>query len=361
MHGGLIEYAQERTRFLLAPIENPVIIIGLSGGCDSVFLLRALAPLHATKELSLHAIYINHGWRESALEDQDFCAALCARYGIPFHTEHVAHWTTKAAPQKIRSGSKEADAREIRRLILEAERQRLHADAIALAHHAEDQIETFFIRLIRGGGLSGLCGMKERSGAIIRPLLLKSKTEILSWLNAHHQPWRTDETNESMHFLRNRIRSILLPALALCDGRARDSVLKAMQNLTSEEEVLSALSRETLHALKQPNGMLDTARFLGQKTGVRARILTDLLIATAAPFTPSQKLFQEIERFLKSRQGGTHTITSTIVVQKAAGQFTIYRADQDEPYKKEPIKKSSRSSPKTCSLGVPRLHRGTTE
>ncbi len=143
------------------------IIIGLSGGPDSVFLLHALAQLRTTRKLFLVAAHLDHEWRTESAQDMQFCKTLAESYAIPF----VAKKISQLSLSYKSNGSKEEYGRKARRFFFESLAQEYNADAIALAHHADDQQETFFIRLMRGATVSGLYGMKPKDGLYIRPLL----------------------------------------------------------------------------------------------------------------------------------------------------------------------------------------------
>jgi tRNA(Ile)-lysidine synthase len=303
--------------------KQPTIIIGLSGGPDSVFLLHALAPLHTQASINLHAVHINHGWRESAINDQIFCKSLCEELGISCTIEYGTQWNAKVPQHKQRSGSLEADAREMRRIIFDYYRIAYKADAIALAHHADDQLETFFIRLIRGSGLTGLCSIKPCNGFTVRPLLTLYKEEILEWLTTHKKLFCHDETNTSSLFLRNRIRSSIIPTLQHCDARAKASLLRTINHLQEEEAVLHNICKESILQLQAANGWLQTKQFLAYAPALRTRIMTQLLINNKITTTFSQALFMEIERFLASPRGGTHIITSGWMITKKNKQFRV--------------------------------------
>src|SRR5438132_9177816 len=137
------------------------IVIGLSGGPDSVFLLYFLASLQQKYNLSLIAAHLNHEWRKEADQEQQDCATLAQNLNIPFVT---AKRSELSVPFK-QNGSQEEYGRKMRRHFFEKVLHEHNADAIALAHHLQDQEETFFIRLIRGSSLTGLTAMKPKHGA----------------------------------------------------------------------------------------------------------------------------------------------------------------------------------------------------
>jgi len=325
---------QTQTTFLslLSTTEQrPIIILGLSGGPDSIFLLHALAPLHNNGTIQIHALHINHGWRSTAHQDETFCKTLCAQLHIPFSAEQAQNWHHQVPTHKQNTGSAEADAREMRRIVFEYYRATLRAAAIVLAHHADDQIETFFIRLIRGSGLSGLCSMTPIAGHIVRPLLTIHKKEIIQWLADHAIAYCHDQTNSSNAFLRNRLRASVVPALQQCDARSPESILRTITHLQQEEAALQKITAQSIAAIMHSSSWYDREKFFTHAPALRIRILTQILITHHIATTPSEALFAEIERFLASPRGGTHTIgiAGTIIKKKNLFTLTLTREAGD--------------------------------
>src|SRR5579859_4278080 len=136
--------------------DNHKIVVGLSGGPDSIFLLHLLADIRTQKNITLIAAHLDHQWRSNSAEDVIFCKKACDDLGIPFVSAQASDLSVAIKP----NGSKEEVGRKLRRAFLESVAQQHNAHAIALAHHLQDQEETFLIRLIRGTTLSGLIGMR---------------------------------------------------------------------------------------------------------------------------------------------------------------------------------------------------------
>src|SRR5204863_7696103 len=147
------------------------------------------------------------------------------------------------------NGSKEEFARSMRRQFLEKVAQEYNAQSIALGHHAQDQQETFFIRLIRGTSLTGLTCMRPHHGLYIRPLLQTNKSDILDWLKAHNIGYAIDSSNESDDYLRNRIRKNVLPTIAACDARWNSNFLTTINRLKQDDTLLNDIANTTLENL----------------------------------------------------------------------------------------------------------------
>ncbi|HVX00818.1 MAG TPA: tRNA lysidine(34) synthetase TilS, partial [Candidatus Babeliaceae bacterium] len=174
-----------------------ILIIGLSGGSDSVFLLHFLLWLKPEYSLTLIAVHLDHEWRTSSKEDYIFCQELAQRNNILF----VGKKGSELGLKTLYKGSQEDYGRTLRRYLYERVACEYNANGIVLGHHRDDQIETFLIRLIRGSGLEGLCSMLAKDGLYIRPLLSISKQEIVEFLNTHAIEYRSDPTNESQAYL----------------------------------------------------------------------------------------------------------------------------------------------------------------
>src|SRR5580704_10711033 len=155
--------------------DGSTIVLGLSGGPDSIFLLHVLAALHNQKKITLIAAHLDHGWRATSAADAQFCMHEAQRLGIACIIGHLDEFKDTISW----NGSQEELGRKTRRLFLQQVAERYNAHHIALAHHAQDQQETFFIRLIRGSSIAGLASMLPANGIYIRPLLATSKTDIL--------------------------------------------------------------------------------------------------------------------------------------------------------------------------------------
>ena len=316
--------AQTATLRLTQPASAPHIILGLSGGPDSIFLFHALLALHKEKKLTLVAAHFNHKWRPSSEQDELFCKELCTQHGIELHTATPEEIASFVKAHRTHTGSREADARHQRRAFFENVRKQYpnKQTFVALAHHADDQVETFFIRLMRGSSATGLAGMREKEEHIIRPLLTLSKQDIEQWLTEHALAFRIDPTNTSDAYLRNRIRHTLIPALTTCDERTTTSITKTMQQLREQDNLLSALAQEAIENLTTPDGY-QLAAFRDLHPGMQQRVILQLLIAHGVIFTPSTGLLHEIIRFLSSPRGGTHAITHNTSLWKKGKLFGL--------------------------------------
>lgn len=157
-------------------------------------------------------------------------------------------------------------ARELRYSWFEELRQQLSCDYIAVAHHADDQLETFFINLLRGSGIRGLKGMQSINGHVIRPLLDLSRAEIQQYAIENGIQWREDHTNAETQFLRNKIRHELLPVIDSISKEGRASILKSISHMASENELYRELVDEKLFQIVKQDGEVQKTSHLSPPT-----------------------------------------------------------------------------------------------
>ena len=218
--------------------EDDVVVIGISGGADSVCLLLLLNRFKSYIPFTLLAAHVNHGIRENAKRDCEFVRSLCRKERIELFEKEVS------IPEIIK-GTGESAEEAGRRVRYEFFREILSEHAlgkrgkIAVAHHADDNCETILFHLIRGSALKGLSGMEAECNDVIRPLLWAQKCEIEAYLSFIGQDYVEDETNASTDYSRNRIRHEIIPGLLqICPG-AKKNILEAAAVFSETESYLS--------------------------------------------------------------------------------------------------------------------------
>ncbi len=298
------------------------VILGLSGGPDSVFLLHFLAAWHKEGIIHLIAAHLDHGWRDESYQDMVFCKELCTQLGIPFVTAHACEFQI---PQK---GSKEEIGRILRRLFFEQVAQKNNARIIALAHHKDDQLETFFLRLIRGSSIAGLTGIKPKQGLYVRPLLEVSKAEIVSYLAANQHVYMKDQTNDSLDFLRNRIRHIIIPAFKRTDERSYQTLMQTIKSLQETDDFLAQHTKQlfdSIATIKNDMKALQLSLFKNLHPAMQKNIVLYWLCNEQVSFPATNAFLQEIIRFLCTPQGGTHQIqTQWSIIKKSTHAFIVH-------------------------------------
>lgn len=220
--------------------EGDTIVVGVSGGADSVCLLHLLWEYGKRVPISLVAVHVNHKIRKEAAEDAAFVERLCEAMGLPFFLYEEAV-EERAAKEKI---STEEAGRKTRYEAFEKALQQYGNGKIAVAHHQGDVAETLLFHLFRGTGIHGMAGILPVRENIIRPLLTCSKEEIEEYLKTRGIPWCIDSTNEEDTYTRNRIRNHILPF-------AEENIVKGATAHLAEAALQMAGLREYLEAERE--------------------------------------------------------------------------------------------------------------
>lgn len=219
------------------------IVVGVSGGADSVCLLFVLLEYAKRVPLKLAAVHINHGLRPDAGDDAAFVEKLCRQEGIPFFLREV-DVNAFAASEKY---SAEEAGRILRYRAFREIAAFLSADRIAVAHNGNDQAETIMFHLFRGSGPRGLCGIPPVREEIIRPLLCLQRDEIEGYLKKRGITFCTDNTNLEDDYTRNRIRHYVLPfAQEQVSSGAVAHICHTAELLSEVEEYLEQQTEEAV-------------------------------------------------------------------------------------------------------------------
>lgn len=248
-------------------------LVALSGGADSVALLRLLVGLGYRVE----AAHCNFHLRGAESDrDEAFAHSLCEEQHVPFH---VVHFDTRAYAS-LHKVSIEMAARNLRYAYFEQLRQDIGAAAICVAHHREDSVETVLINLLRGTGLHGLCGIRPVNGHIVRPLLGVGRRDIESFLASLHQPFVTDSTNLEADVVRNKIRLQVMPLLRDINPSADLSIWRTTERMAEAAKVFDRSLDEDLKAVVETVGdmicvRVDQLRQLPSAEYVLFRLLGD--------------------------------------------------------------------------------------
>jgi tRNA(Ile)-lysidine synthase len=218
------------------------LAVGLSGGADSVALVRALAARSQELGLVLHAAHLHHGLRGAEADgDLAFCRDLAAKLGLPFHEARVDTAAEARADKRLDKSAEtiEEAARRLRYSWFRTLMSEIPLHAVATAHTLDDQAETVLAKFLRGAWTEGLAGihpvLEFPEGRILRPLLATTRVEIEAYLRELSQDWREDSTNRHLTFTRNRIRHELLPLLEQWNPRLRKH-LTQMAAIARDEE-----------------------------------------------------------------------------------------------------------------------------
>lgn len=256
---------------------NHLILVGVSGGPDSVCLFHLLLQ-HGYPLVIAH---LNHGLRPEASEDAEFVHQLAHQWETPF----VLGQQDVAVFAHQNGYSLEEGARIARYRFLLKEAAKRDAQAIAVAHTADDQVETVLMHILRGAGTSGLRGMAYRAHMenweadipLVRPLLSTWRDEILDYLEANQLSSRFDQSNLDTRFYRNRLRHELIPLLETYNPAIRRNLWQMAEILRSDDEALDEVTRaawvECLQDLGAGYVILNEARLNAQNIAIQRRLL----------------------------------------------------------------------------------------
>ena len=215
------------------------VVTGVSGGADSVCLLRMLMEMSSELKLKIRCVHIEHGIRGlESRHDMEFVRALCERLDVPLaiYEEDVP---ARAAQLSM---TVEEAGRYIRYEAFKEEAAKSSADVIAVAHHLNDQAETVLFNLARGSGLKGASGMAPRRGNIIRPLLNVSRAQIEAYLSDIGQDYCIDSTNADMGYSRNGIRGLILPELDKIVTGAAGHIAGAAREIREADDFIRSMA-----------------------------------------------------------------------------------------------------------------------
>jgi len=355
---------QAQARHRLFPVRQGAaphpVIVGVSGGADSVCLLHLLVRLAPAWNLALHVAHLDHNVRPDSAADAAFVQALADAWGAPFHTRRLSRREIEETDHNL-----EAGLRRLRYGFFDAVAASL-ADSqpapptVAVAHTANDQAETILMHVLRGSGLNGLAGMRpvvqcpvhpgdNQTLRLVRPLLGVQRTDILHYLNDHNLTWREDPSNRDLALTRNRLRQQLMHQLAalypnLTRALARLGVLLAAENDRAER-----WNREAFHRLWQdrqgpsagppPRVVMDRIAFRGLDLATQRGVLR---CAAASVGVPQAEInFERIETLRLSIVGaGNHgptPLAGPIVASTDPRRVSLHRQSAlafppDSPY-----------------------------
>lgn len=336
-----IQTAQERRKlFPVGAATSPTpVVIGVSGGVDSIALLHVLVQLAERWRLTLHVAHLDHALRPDSAADAAFVARCAAQWGLPFHSERLA---PEALPGQ--HGGLEAAARRARYAFLARVAINVtppgKVPIVAVAHHADDQAETLVLHLVRGSGLQGLGAMRyvtevEQHGytiRLVRPLLGICRTTILAYATEQGLAWREDPTNTTTRFLRNQVRHEILPRLAQINPNIVATLGRTAEILAADHARLAHSDEQMLRLLAcgEPTServVLDLGRFLALDEGTQRGVLRRAL-GRLAPYEPELG-FERIEGLLAhvrqhAHAGGPHPLAGDLA-------WTVAGATRTEP------------------------------
>ena len=302
------------------------ILVAVSGGPDSVALLSVLHELAPTWKFSLTVVHCNYGLRGAESEgDAAFVAELCRRLNLPC--------VVKALPIPARgpdcSSSLQARARELRYRLFRDLISELGVDRVALGHTADDQAETVLLRMLRGAGLRGLSGIPHSRGHLfVRPLLTVTRRDILSYLATKQLSFRTDSSNATPRYLRNRVRHELLPVMESLAPAAVRLLARQADIVREDDRLLERLAAQRLERVTLSRDaqtvILDRGAFLEQHSALQRRMLRQAMqsLSPSAVGARGDVVLSLVASVSTRRSGGVWKV-GPLVVTCEQGQVRI--------------------------------------
>ncbi|MBT0571105.1 tRNA lysidine(34) synthetase TilS [Curvibacter sp. CHRR-16] len=303
---------------------NPQLSLGVafSGGADSTALLAAAWQRWPGQVVALH---VNHGLQAAAAHFENHCKAFCADHAIPLLIEHVnAHAQAGQSPEDA--------ARIARYQALVRMAKQASIASIALAQHADDQVETVLMALLRGGGLAGLAGMPThwlRDGIEFhRPLLTVAGASVRLWLATHGLPFIEDPSNTDERYTRNKIRQRLLPVVYELFPHARETIARSAKHMWSAQQLLDVQAAEDADKVLDVGNGGVRIRALQQLAPERQQQVLRYWLKNAAYTTPTAAQMQELLRQVAACTTRGHSIHIKVglgFVQRR-GAFLVFAA-----------------------------------
>lgn len=271
------------------------LIVGVSGGADSICLLELLYRFAVTMEWNITVVHVHHGIRGiDADKDERFVIEFCEKRGLHWKS---FHYQIPLEAKMAKEGEEEA-GRRLRYQALEETLKMHQADKIVLAHHKEDQAETVLFHFLRGSSLKGLCGMQPKNGNRIRPLLCVDKKEICRYLKEQGISYQVDQSNFSEKYTRNYLRLQVLPLLERVNQGVIENINRTSRQFLEAEEYLTEQTRAAAIRLnlcagngdwKESPLYLEKESYEREAFFIRKRVLYDILCSMAE----SKRNFEE--------------------------------------------------------------------
>lgn len=308
VRGTIVQYR------MLAPGES--VLIGLSGGADSVALLRVLTALG----YPVCAFHLNHCLRGAESDrDEAFVRTLCDQLGVPLAVQRL-----DVGAEAARTGeSIETAARRLRYACFAQAADAVCAAKIATAHTADDNLETMLFHLIRGTGTRGLAGIPPVRDRIVRPLIAVPRTQIEAYLHALHQDYVTDSSNLSSDYTRNRIRHAVVPVLKEINPAAAQAAARAAALLRQDEQALESLAAQALEAGRTADGCAVSA--FDRLPAVRHRMLRRMLAAADVPLARvTARHIGQLDRLAAGTADGLCDLPGGFVAIREGGVLAVH-------------------------------------
>lgn len=298
------------------------IVVGFSGGADSMALLTALASIQQDVGITkLVALHVHHGIREEADADVNFCQNYCKEKGIPFFVKRVSvveevtitHETIEEAARRLRYQEMKKFANSINA-------------KIAVAHTMSDNTETVLMHMVRGSGLHGLTGIPNVNQVVVRPLMFATRTDVEEYCSRKGLIFVQDATNDDISYSRNRIRKNVIPELKQLNSNLDIAIGRMTEILKEDERCLNSIANQILQEAKEKEMVYSKDYFLTQPLAIRNRMF-QMMLPTVVNF--EQHHFEMMNDLLEKE--GTVTLPGNIqfIVEENKVKIAIKRKKQE--------------------------------
>jgi len=246
------------------------VVAALSGGADSCALLNFLHSVKDEYKINILAAHLNHGLRGGESDaDELFCVRMCSAYGVPCA---VLRADARAEAKKRRMSLEEA-GRALRYEFFEKTANNIGADKIAVAHNKNDNAETILLNLIRGAGPGGIAGIPPVRGNIVRPLIDCPRDEIEAYCAQNNIKYRTDSSNASVLYTRNKIRNALIPRILEINPSGVDAIVNCGALILENERYMDGLATNAFGVCSGPGGWIDIKKLSMYNEAIVKRVL----------------------------------------------------------------------------------------
>ncbi|MBI4211603.1 MAG: tRNA lysidine(34) synthetase TilS [Deltaproteobacteria bacterium] len=316
-----------RKTLLDTPLIKPgeKVVLAISGGLDSMVLLHLFTRVREELDLELFVTHVNYGLRgNDSLEDERLVQATCERLRIPFF---VKHWSQE------KNENFQNDARNFRHQFFAEIAVSQDAHAIATAHHADDQVETILLHLIRGTGLQGLCGMPMceplSEGKLIRPLLDVSREVLEQYAKQESVTFQNDISNDTLSYRRNVIRHQMMPLFRELNPNMTTTLVDMGKRLTADHDMLQRLAVETLAEATlfsdESHYRFSRAVFASVPKSLRVRMLSLIFdqLSKGAGHLNADQYERMSDIILSGKQAGEYSLPSPWVFQRSGEELSI--------------------------------------
>jgi len=330
------------------------VLVAVSGGPDSVALLHVLKRLQPVLGLDIIVFHLNHKLRgPEADADARFAGEFAAGMGLKaILVESDARLLMERERLSLEEAAREARYREMERLAAE-----LGIDRIALGHHADDQVETFLIRLLRGSGLGGLGSIKPVRDGYIRPLIDETKSEIFRYIEEYSLEYRVDASNQDESILRNRIRHKLIPLLGEYNPKFRETLLNTIEIVREDQAFIEEIVAGVFsgHAQREPGlARLPIVEITNQPLAIERRLVRLAIRSAKGDLRGIE--FKHVDAILRGLRNGSGRmeidLPGQIIARVEYGQLVIGERALFEALRLESIELKVPGVTRIDALGV---------